>query len=150
MSDTITITGLVGTDPREIATSDGLAIVTFRLGSTVRRFDRGTQRWVDGDTNWYSVTAFRQLAINCLSSLNKGQRAIVTGRIRIRDWKTDERTGVSVDIEADSIGHDLLWGTSVFTRSISSAVAHDTEVAGQAGGDELDAVAPAVEERVPF
>jgi len=85
MSDTITLTGVVATDARTITTSEGLAITSFRLASTQRRFDRSTQRWVDGDTNWYTITSFRQLATNASASVKKGERVIVTGRLRIRD-----------------------------------------------------------------
>lgn len=126
MSDTITLTGLVATDPRHIVTSEGLAITTFRLASTQRRFDRSHDRWVDGETNWYTVTAFRQLAMNSAGSLKKGERVVVTGRLRIREWQSGERNGMNIDIEADALGHDLMWGTTAFTRSISSASSSTT------------------------
>lgn len=121
MTDTITLTGLVATDPRHIVTSEGLAITTFRLASTQRRFDRSQEKWIDGDTNWYTITAFRQLAMNSASSLKKGERVVVTGRLRIREWQSGERTGLNIDVEADAIGHDLAWGSSTFSRSISGA-----------------------------
>lgn len=121
MSDSITLTGLVATAPRHIVTSEGLPITSFRLASTQRRFDRSAERWIDGETNWYTITAFRQLAINSAGSIGKGDRVVVTGRLRIREWENGERTGTNIDVEADAIGHDLTWGTSVFSRSISTA-----------------------------
>jgi single-strand DNA-binding protein len=123
MPDTITITGLVATVPRHILTSEGLSITSFRVASAQRRFDRSQERWIDGDTNWYSVVSFRQLALNCATSVLKGQRVLVTGRLRIREWDNGERVGTTVEIEADSIGHDLLWGTASFSRSIVSNAA---------------------------
>lgn len=78
------------------------------------------------ETNWYTITSFRQLALNASTSIEKGQRVVVAGRLRIREWDNGERVGTTVEIEADSIGHDLLWGTSTFTRSIvSSPARHD-------------------------
>lgn len=121
MTDTITLTGLVATDPRHIVTSEGLAITSFRLASAQRRYDKTSGKWVDGDTNWYSITCFRQLAINASGSLAKGERVIVTGRLRIRTWDNGERTGMTVDVEADALGHDLLWGTTTFVRSMSTS-----------------------------
>lgn len=121
MTDSITLTGLVATAPRHIVTSEGLPITSFRLASTQRRFDRSKERWIDGDTNWYTITAFRQLAINSAGSVGKGDRIFVTGRLRIREWENGERAGTNIDVEADAIGHDLSWGTSVFSRSISSS-----------------------------
>lgn len=123
MTDTITLTGLVATDPRHIVTSEGLAITSFRLASAQRRYDKATAKWVDTDTNWYSITCFRQLAINASGSLSKGERIIVTGRLRIRTWDNGERTGMTVDVEADALGHDLLWGTTTFARSMTTSPA---------------------------
>ena len=120
MTDTITLTGLVATIPRNLVTSDKLVITSFRLASTQRRFDRGRNRWVDADTNWYTITTFRQLAVNVQHSVVKGDRVVVTGRLRIREWDTGERTGTTVDIEADAVGHDLSWGTTAFTRVLTS------------------------------
>lgn len=119
MSDTITITGLIATTPRHVVTSEGLPITSFRLASSQRRFDKATSTWVDASTNWYTVTSFRQLAINAVPSLSKGDRIVVSGRVRIRDWQTDDRTGTNVEIEAETLGHDLFWGTTVFTRLVA-------------------------------
>jgi single-strand DNA-binding protein len=132
MTDTITITGLVATVPRHLVTTEGLSITSFRLASTQRRFDRSNERWVDGDTNWYTITTFRQLAINAAGSVSKGDRVVATGRLRIRDWENGERAGTNVDIEADALGHDLSWGTSSFSRTIATAV---VEAASPAQGD---------------
>jgi single-strand DNA-binding protein len=121
MSDNITLTGVVATIPRVLTTQEGLAITSFRLASSQRRFDRAQEKWVDGDTNWYSVTTFRQLAANAAISVKKGERVIVTGRLRIRDWAAGERAGTNVDVEADAIGHDLSWGTAAFSRNVVSS-----------------------------
>jgi single-strand DNA-binding protein len=128
MTDTLTLTGLVATTPRHLVTSEGLPITSFRLASTQRRYDRGTQKWIDGDTNWYTITAFRQLAINVVGSVNKGQRIVVSGKLRVRDWESGDRAGTTVEVDADAIGHDLAWGTSVFTRSLASTVANDADL----------------------
>ena len=133
MSDTITLTGLVATDPRHIVTSEGLPITTFRLASTQRRFDRSQERWVDGDTNWYTITAFRQLAMNSAGSVKKGERVLVTGRLRIREWQSGERNGMNIDVEADALGHDLTWGSTSFTRSISSSAISSPTTSDDAG-----------------
>jgi single-strand DNA-binding protein len=121
MTDTITLTGLVATTPRHISTSEGLAITSFRLASSQRRFDRATSRWVDGDTNWYTVSSFRALAENAATSISKGDRVVVSGKLRIRDWENTDRSGTTVEIEAESLGHDLVWGISSYTRNSSSS-----------------------------
>jgi single-strand DNA-binding protein len=120
MTDSITLTGLVATSPTHIVTRDGLPITSFRLASAQRRFDRSQERWIDSETNWYSIRLFRALAINAAVSIEKGQRIVVVGRLRISEWENSERTGTTVDVEADAVGHDLAWGTAAFTRSIVS------------------------------
>lgn len=116
MSDNVTLNGLVATTPRHLITSEGLEITSFRLASTQRRYDAGKNEWVDGDTNWYTITCFRDLAVNAQASLVKGQRVTVAGRLRVRNWQTEEKTGTNVEVEADTIGHDLRFGSAEFTR----------------------------------
>ena len=149
MTDTITLTGLVATDARHIVTSEGLPITSFRLASAQRRFDRSQDRWIDGDTNWYTITSFRQLAINSAGSIKKGERIVVTGRLKIREWQNGERAGTTIDIEADAIGHDLAWGTSAFSRSITVSAAEavpEGEAASAAAGETpTDSFDPAAE-----
>jgi single-strand DNA-binding protein len=120
MSDTLTVTGLIATTPRHITNSEGLEITSFRLASSQRRFDKATQQWVDASTNWYTVTAFRNLATNAYASLNKSDRIVVVGRLKIRDWQTDDRVGTSVEIEAETLGHDLFWCTAEAKRVVVS------------------------------
>ena len=84
MTDRITVTGVVGSDPRPTMTPAGLQITNFRLASTRRYFDRATGQWTDGETNWYSVSTFRQLALNTAESVRKGQHVVVHGRLRVR------------------------------------------------------------------
>jgi len=140
MPDTITITGLVATPPRHILTSEGLSITSFRLASNQRRFDRAQERWIDVDTNWYTVVSFRQLALNASASIEKGQRVLVTGRLRVREWDNGERVGTTIEIEADSIGHDLMWGTASFSRTIVSSAAQPVdEPVEQAAPEPADA-----------
>jgi len=114
----LSIAGLVATTPRHLVTQDGLPITSFRLAASQRRFDRNQNKWIDGETNWYTISSFRQAAINISQSINKGDRIVVTGKVRVRDWDNGDRSGTSIEIEATHIGHDLTWGTSVFTRNV--------------------------------
>jgi single-strand DNA-binding protein len=88
------------------------------LAEANRRFDRHTNKWVDADVNWYTITAFRQLALSAIASVNKGDRIVVYGEVRVRDWDNGEAQGTSVEIEADTIGHDMTYGNSTFTRNV--------------------------------
>ena len=114
--DTITITGNVATAPEFKRTPTGLAITTFRVASARRRYDREAGTWTDSGTNWYTVSAFRSLADHAFESLRKGDRVILTGRLRLREWENGERKGTAIEIDAEAIGHDLLWGTTTFVK----------------------------------
>jgi len=117
MNDNITLTGLVCTTPRYLTTSEGLQILSFRLASTQRKFDENTQKWVELDTNWYTVSAFRELAENGATSIAKGDRVVVSGKLRIRDWENTDRSGTTVEVEASILGHDLNWCTASAVRT---------------------------------
>ena len=117
MTESITVAGVVATEVKHAVTAEGLEISSFRLASNHRRFDRTEQKWVDAETNWFSITAFRQFAANVKGSIEKGQRVVVSGRLRVREWTNGEKTGHDVEIVAESLGHDIAWGTSQFART---------------------------------
>ncbi|SFS06137.1 single-strand DNA-binding protein [Microbacterium sp. cf046] len=121
MSDTITIVGTVGTDP-EKKTRNGVTITTFRLASRERRFDKATGAWVDGETNWYTVSAYRRLAEHVFDSVHRRDRVILTGRLHVRNWDNGEKRGTAVDVDADAIGHDLLFGTTAYEADERSSL----------------------------
>lgn len=112
----IGVTGLVVTTPRHLVTQDGLPITSFRLASKEVRVGFNGESMAE-ETNWYTITLFRDIAINTAGSISKGDRVVVYGSLSVRDWDNGERAGTSVEITADAIGHDLTWGTSAFTRS---------------------------------
>ncbi len=89
--------------------------------------------------NWYTVTSYRQLATNAVGSVQKGDRVIVSGRLRIRDWESGEKRGTNVEIDADALGHDLSWGKSVFSRSVHAVAISDEATAESSEGDAANA-----------
>ncbi|MDQ0645647.1 single-stranded DNA-binding protein [Microbacterium murale] len=92
-------------------------------------------------TNWYNVSAFRQLADHAKSSLHQGDAVIVTGKLKLREWENAERKGMSADIEAEAIGHDLRWGASAFVKASRPSSGQDSAPVGvdHATGEVLDA-----------
>ena len=117
MNDIITVRGIVATEPRHLVTEAGLEITSLRVASQSRKWDRAASSWANGETNWFTVTAFRTLAANVHESVGKGDRVVIAGRLRIRNWEREDRSGISVEIEADAVGHDLAWGRSSWTRT---------------------------------
>lgn len=134
MTDTITLTGLVATVPHVVSAGERVPFTSFRLASNQRYFDRRTSQWVAAETNWYTVTAFRALAVHAGQSVHKGDRVIVSGRLRIRRWEAGEKNGISVDVEAESIGHDLVWGTAHYVRTLQ----REPDAASNPAGTEVE------------
>jgi hypothetical protein len=61
MTDHISITGVIATQPRSIVTSEGLAICSFRVASPQRHFSKSDNQWVEGETNWFDSLLSTQL-----------------------------------------------------------------------------------------
>ena len=140
MPDTISITGTVATDPRHSITGTGLPLTRFRLASSQRRYDRATAAWVDAPTNWFSVSTFGAMAMNAATSLHKGERVVLRGRLQVRDWDNGEKKGTDVEVVAESIGHDLLWGTTLFTRTAAAPGKDEALAVTEAAGEPARAV----------
>jgi single-strand DNA-binding protein len=143
MSDNITVRGFVATEIRSSTTPGGVATASFRLGSTERRYDRASNTWVDGHTNWFTVQGYRQLAGNMGCSVKKGQRVIIVGRLKLRSWEKEGRIYHAVEIDAESVGHDLMWGSANFTRNAGNGVQPAAAVAaGDNGGNGYEPGSP--------
>ena len=83
MPDThVTIVGNLTDDPEVSFTPNGAAVTNFRLAVTARIKDG--EGWRDGDTSFYRITAWRQLAEHIGDSLSKGNRVLVVGQLRAR------------------------------------------------------------------
>lgn len=138
MSETITVTGNVVTDPEQRVVRGDERVTSFRIAATRRRYDEQTRAWVDAYTNYYSVSAFRALGQNAYAALKRGQRVIVTGRLRVKEWNNGTKQGVTAEIDADGIGHDLLFGVTTFQRGTAAPppAADSSEKPESPAGDE--------------
>lgn len=138
MKERITVSGFVATQPEQTIANDALVISSFRIGTTERVRDRETGEWRDGHTNWFTVKAFRELARNVLACVHQGEPVVVTGHLKVKKWRREDGTNTTfVELEADSIGHDLAWGSTKFAR---------TRFARQARTDGQDAAEDTAEE----
>jgi single-strand DNA-binding protein len=95
-------------------TSAGLA--SFVSSRTQRVQQDGQRR--DGDTSFFKVNVLRDQAQHLADSLAKGDRVMVTGRLRQRSWETPDGDKRSVtELEADEVGASLKWATAKVERS---------------------------------
>lgn len=116
----LTVVGLVGSDPVCYRGEEGQVPFTrFRLASTPRMYDREQEAYVDAGTSWFTVKAFRQLALNVAECVRRGEPVVVHGRLRLVDWATPEgQQRTTGEITAESVGHDLSRGTTRFARTV--------------------------------
>lgn len=142
MSDTILIRGFTASDPALSTLPNGVPVVNFRLASTPRWQD-ATGTWKEGTTNWYTVKAYRRLAQNIATSIEKGQPLVVSGRQRISRWNREDGTqGTTVEVDALGIGHDLNYGTSTFARTVEKRAVNEGVMQGTHQGTPLQNSVP--------
>ncbi|MEN3306060.1 MAG: single-strand DNA-binding protein [Micromonosporaceae bacterium] len=144
MFDTpVTIIGNVLTTPEwRRTTNTGTMLVTFKVASTSRRYDKERAQWVDGDSLRVRVACWRKLGENVSLSVQLGDPVIVYGRIYSRDWTDDlgaKRT--SYELDALALGHDLSRGVGKFARRRTVAatdMVNDETSAAAIGGEPTE------------
>jgi single-strand DNA-binding protein len=145
VNDTIvTVVGNVVDSPRRVNTQNG-AVTNFRMASTARRYDVGTQQWIDAATFWVDVECWNALSGNVSGSVCKGDPVIVHGALTTHQWDSDSGPRSKPRIKAFVVGPNLQKGRAVFTkdRSVGRAAepvdALTSEPFGTEPGDETPA-----------
>jgi single-strand DNA-binding protein len=111
-----TIVGNLVEDPEVRSTNTGIAVTNLRVAVTQRIQQDG--EWRDGDTSFFKVNVWRSQAEHLADSLAKGDRLMVTGRLRQRSWETPKGDKRSVtEIEADEVGASLKFATAKVERT---------------------------------
>ncbi|MBV8539340.1 MAG: single-stranded DNA-binding protein [Pseudonocardiales bacterium] len=136
----MTVVGTLVSDmrPRRVG-PDGTLVLNFRVACNERRFDKSSESWVDGESLYLSVSCWRRLAENA-ASLVKGDPVIVRGRLRTREWTTEqgERRSV-VELEANAVGPDLArCAATVRKQRREPPRGGDEDVAASPGQDPSD------------
>jgi single-strand DNA-binding protein len=121
MPDTfVSLVGNLTDDPEVRFTPGGTTVGSFRLAVTPRV--REGEQWKDGETSFFRINVWRDLAAHTAESLSKGDRALVLGRLKSRSWETPEGERRSVvEVEAEEIGPSLKWATATVERASRKA-----------------------------
>jgi single-strand DNA-binding protein len=146
----VVITGNLTRDPELRAISGGdTSVCTLRVAVNGRRRNEAGQ-WEDAP-NYFDVTVWGQQGENCAKYLSKGRPVAVDGRLRWREWSTQEgQKRSAVDIIAESVqflgGRDDAGngnGFSSSARATESDIPVDSSdferapVAATAGDDDI-------------
>lgn len=114
----VTLVGSLIETPEPRTSTSGLNVTSFRVACTSRRFDRSQARWVDGATMFITVSCWRQLAENVVASLRRGDRILVSGRLRQRVYQLEDGTRrAAIEVDAETVGPDLTRHTVQVRRA---------------------------------
>jgi single-strand DNA-binding protein len=148
MDNTVTLVGNITRDPELRFTQGGQAVASFGLAVN-RRYQQNGE-WQE-KTSFINITAWGQLGENTASSLQKGARVIVNGRLEQREYETrdgDKRN--VVEVVADEIGPSLRWATAQVERNDRRST-DSGSFSGGSGGGNRPAPTPAHEiDEEPF
>lgn len=153
MSAVITLTGNLGADPELKFGATGIAILKARVVTSGRKKDEESGKWIDVDTTWWTVTAFRQLAENAAETLRKGDEVIIVGKVKQRQYETPEGEKRSVtEVTADWIGPNLKKVSGNLNRVQRVAAPGEGRAAYDAAKQQLeqDPWAMPASEETPF
>ncbi len=126
----VTLVGFVAQDPNIRTTATGKHVTKVRVGTTPRFRDSATGQWRDAETSYYNVSCWARLADHVRASLHKGDPVIVKGRFRTSTF--EDKNGLlrtSIEITADTVGHDLSRGPANYIRLRPQHVTADDDLA---------------------
>lgn len=112
-----TVVGNLTDAPELRFTPAGAAVVSFTVAVNPREYDRESGQWKDGEASFVRCQAWRQLAENVAESLNRGDRVVVTGRLREERWEQDGAKRSAWRLTADAVGAELSWATAAVKRA---------------------------------
>jgi single-strand DNA-binding protein len=150
--NTVTIVGNLADDPELRKTGGDVFVANIRVAVNHRFFNKETNAWDDRLDGFFHCNVWRDHAQHVAESLKRGDRVLVTGRLRARSYvDKDNNTRWVTEIEADEVCPTLKWATAKPART-SRGVGDGN---GSSGSDwdgraSDDAQAPAAAEAVPF
>lgn len=97
----ITFYGNIGNDIADSLkfTGTGKAVLSISVAEGHRKRDQsGT--WQDDGTTWWRVTVWERQAEALVEVLKKGDRVLVVGQVRSREWDKDGEKRTAYDVTA--------------------------------------------------
>ncbi|MEX0658896.1 MAG: single-stranded DNA-binding protein, partial [Egibacteraceae bacterium] len=106
----ITIVGNLADDPDLRYTPNGVPVANVRVAVNQRFFNKEKGDWDERLDGFFTCNVWRDMAENVSESLHRGDRVLVTGRLRSRSYETkDNETRWVTEIEADEVCPSLRW-----------------------------------------
>ena len=106
MTAQVTVVGNLTAEPEIKTTKTGSSVL--KVGVAVNRRWKNKQDEWEEEASFFDVNAWGELADNVASSLSKGSRVIISGRLEQQSWENKEGQKQSkVVLVADDIGVSL-------------------------------------------
>lgn len=141
----VTVSGNLTADPELTFTASGRPVARLTVASNERYRDE-SGAWQDGTTSFVRVNAWGHLAEHSAESLGKGDRVIVSGTLRQRDYETTAGEKRTVwEVTASEIGAALTYATVKIARAKRDGVPVPEDPWARSGPS-----APAAEDEPPF
>ena len=99
--NTVTVSGNLTRDPEVRNLPSGQAVCSLRIAHN-ERFKDASGEWADRAA-YFDVTVWSGLGEWMGRNLKKGQKVVVSGRLRWREWGEEGAKRQAVDITADSV-----------------------------------------------
>lgn len=118
----VTVVGNLVADPELRFTANGSPVASWTMASN-ERYKDASGAWTDGPTSFVRCNAFRDLGEHVAESLAKGDRAVVVGTLRQRDYETKEGERRSVwEVTATEVGAALHYATVKISKARRDSV----------------------------
>lgn len=93
------IIGNLTKDPVLRTTQSGLDVCSFTVAVNRKRRQEGQP-----EADYFNVSAWREMGMNCAKYLAKGRKVMVCGTVGIRTYSTqDGRNGATMEVTADDV-----------------------------------------------
>lgn len=103
------LAGNLTDDPSLTYTSNGKPVCTVRVATSERVKNTDTGKWENGQTVFFTVRAWGQLAENMCEYLRKGDRVVSEGRWREEKWTNDQGEQTRIVLVASDFGPSMMF-----------------------------------------
>ena len=101
--NSVIVIGNLTRDPELKATPSGTSVCSLRIAVNDQVKDQSSGEWVE-KANYFTVDVFGRQAETCAQYLARGRQVAVSGRLRWRQWETQEgQKREAVSIAADRV-----------------------------------------------
>lgn len=134
----ITVTGNLTGDPELRFTPQGRPVAQFTVASN-ERYKDGQGQWVDGPTSFVRCNAWADLAEHVAESVAKGDRVMVSGTLRQRDYETKEGEKRTIwEVHAAEVGAALRYATVKISKVRRDSVPPPEDPWASSGPQDAD------------